>query len=147
MFDLLIRGGLVVDGSGLPGRLGDVAVTNGRIVATGRLRGESAKRVIEADGLVVAPGIVDAHTHYDPQLTWDPLCDSSSLHGVTTVAAGNCGFSIAPVRERDRGYTAQMFARVEGMDLSALDQIDWNFQTFREYLDTRAGHLGVNLVG
>jgi N-acyl-D-amino-acid deacylase len=143
--DLLIRGGLVVDGTGLPGRLGDVAITDGRIVATGRLRGDTATRVIDADGLVVAPGIVDAHTHYDPQLTWDPLCDSSSLHGVTTVAAGNCGFSIAPVRTEDRAYTAQMFARVEGMDPSALEQIDWTFETFGEFLESRRGRLGVNL--
>ncbi len=145
MYDLLIRGGLVIDGTGLPGRTGDVAITDGRIVATGRLRGENATRTIDADGLVVAPGIVDAHTHYDPQLTWDPLCDSSSLHGVTTVAAGNCGFSIAPVKAVDRPYTAQMFARVEGMDPAALDQINWTFETFREFLDTRGGHLGVNL--
>ncbi len=145
MYDLLICGGLVVDGTGLPGRTGDVAIEGGRIVATGRLRGESARRVIDADGLVVAPGIVDVHTHYDPQITWDPLCDSSSLHGVTTVAAGNCGFSIAPVRPQDRAYTAQMFARVEGMDPSALDQIQWDFETFDEFLITRSGRLGINL--
>jgi N-acyl-D-amino-acid deacylase len=145
MHDLLIRNGTVVDGTGLPGRVGDVAVSGGRITAMGRLGGEHADRVIDAEGMAVAPGIVDAHTHYDPQVTWDPLCDSSSLHGVTTVAAGNCGFGIAPVRERDRGYTAQMFARVEGMDLAALDQIPWDFETFEEFLATRAGRLGLNL--
>jgi N-acyl-D-amino-acid deacylase len=145
MHDLLIRNGMIVDGTGLPGRIGDVAVDEGRITTVGRLSGERAHRTIDADGLVVAPGIVDAHTHYDPQITWDPLCDSSSLHGVTTVAAGNCGFGIAPVREADRGYTAQMFARVEGMDLSALDQIPWEFETFEEFLDSRTGRLGVNL--
>jgi N-acyl-D-amino-acid deacylase len=145
VYDVLIRGGLIVDGSGVPGRTGDVAITDGRIAAVGRLGGAQATRVIDADGLVVAPGIVDAHTHYDPQLTWDPLADASSLHGVTTVAAGNCGFSIAPVRAADRPYTAQMFARVEGMDPAALDQIEWGFETFEEFLATRPGRLGVNL--
>src|SRR5664279_2404845 len=101
MHDMLIRGGLVVDGTGLPGRPADVAVNDGKVTAIGRLPGEAAQQVIEADGLVVAPGIVDAHTHYDPQLTWDPLCDTSALHGVTTVAAGNCGFSVAPCRAED----------------------------------------------
>jgi N-acyl-D-amino-acid deacylase len=144
MYDLIIRGGLVVDGTGVPGRFSDVAILDGRVAAVGRLSGERATRTIDAEGMVVSPGIIDAHTHYDPQLTWDPLCDSSSLHGVTTVAAGNCGFSIAPCRREDRPYIAQMFARVEGMDLSALDHVDWEFATFGEYLATRTG-LGINL--
>ncbi|WCO66114.1 amidohydrolase family protein [Iamia majanohamensis] len=144
MHDLVIRGGLVVDGTGLPGRTADVAVSDGRVTAVGRVDGE-ARQVIDADGLVVAPGIVDIHTHYDPQLTWDPLCDTSALHGVTTVAAGNCGFSIAPCRADDHAYVAQMFARVEGMDPAALDRIPWGFETFGEYLDTRSGRLGLNL--
>jgi N-acyl-D-amino-acid deacylase len=145
MFDLLIRGGLVVDGTGLPGRPADIGVTNGVITAIGRFPGAAAKQTIDATGLVVAPGIVDAHTHYDPQITWDPLCDTSALHGVTTVAAGNCGFSVAPTRPEDRPYLAQMFARVEGMELGALDNIDWNFTTFGEFLATRPGRLGINL--
>jgi N-acyl-D-amino-acid deacylase len=145
MHDLLIRAGLVVDGSGLPGRPADVAVNDGKVTAIGRLSGEAAQRVIDADGLVVAPGIVDAHTHYDPQITWDPLCDTSALHGVTTVAAGNCGFSVAPCRGDDHDYLAQLFARVEGMELRALSQVGWNFSTFGEFLATRPGTLGINL--
>lgn len=144
MYDLLIRGGLVVDGTGVPGRIADVAVSDGRIALIGRADDE-ARTTIDADGLVVAPGIVDAHTHYDPQLTWDPTCDTASLHGVTTVAAGNCGFSVAPCRSDDHEYLAQMFARVEGMDLGALDHVDWTFETFEEFLSSRAGRLSVNL--
>jgi N-acyl-D-aspartate/D-glutamate deacylase len=145
MLDLLIRGGLVVDGTGIPGRRADVAIGDGRVVSIGRLAGTQARRVIDADGLVVAPGIVDAHTHYDPQVTWDGLCDTAALHGVTTVAAGNCGFGVAPCRADDHGYLAQLFARVEGMDLAALDGIEWGFETFGEFLATRRGRLGLNL--
>lgn len=143
--DLLLTGGLVIDGTGVPGRIADVAVADGRIVAVGRLAGEAAHRTIDCTGLVVAPGVVDAHTHYDPQITWDPYCDTAALHGVTTVAAGNCGFSVAPCRSDDHAYLAQMFARVEGMDLHSLDQIPWGFETFDEFLATRPGKLGVNL--
>jgi N-acyl-D-aspartate/D-glutamate deacylase len=145
MYDIVIRNGLVVDGTGSPGVVADVAVERGRIVAIGELATAEAIRTIDATGMVVAPGIVDAHTHYDPQLTWDPLCDTAALHGVTTLAAGNCGFSIAPCRSDDHEYVAQMFARVEGMDLGSLAHIDWGFETFEEFLDTRAGRLGVNL--
>lgn len=144
MYDLLITGGLLVDGTGIPGRHADVAIEDGRVVAIGRLAGSKAQQRIDADGLVVAPGIVDAHTHYDPQVTWDGLCDTSTLHGVTTVAAGNCGFGVAPCRADDHEYLGQLFARVEGMDLAALDNVAWGFETFGEFLDTRAGTLGVN---
>lgn len=145
MFDLLVRDGLVVDGSGLAGRRADVGVVDGRIAAIGRLAGERASRTLEAGGLVVAPGIVDPHTHYDPQSTWDPMCDTSALHGVTTVVAGNTGFSVAPCRAEDHGYIAQMFARVEGMDLAALDHVDWRFESFPEFLGALEGHLGINM--
>lgn len=144
-FDLVIRGGLVVDGTGVPGRRADVGVQDGKIAEIGRIGTSAAAEVIDADGLVVAPGIVDAHTHYDPQLTWEPLADSSAYHGVTTVAAGNCGFSIAPCRRADHGYLAQMFARVEGMEPSALEHVGWDFETFDEFMQTRPGRLGVNL--
>lgn len=145
MHDLVIRNGLLIDGTGVPGRHADVAVADGRVVAVGRVGGEAAHRVIDADGLVVAPGIVDAHTHYDPQITYDPLCDTAALHGVTTVAAGNCGFSVAPCRADDHDYVAQVFARVEGMDPAALAQVGWGFETFEQFLATRPGTLGVNL--
>ncbi len=145
MLDLIIRNGLVVDGSGLAGRHADVGVAGGRIAAIGRLGNQRAGRVVDAAGMVVAPGIVDIHTHYDPQVTWDPLCDTSGLHGVTTVVAGNCGFSVAPCRPADRGYLAQVFARVEGMDLSALGHVDWRFETFPELMGALEGRLGLNL--
>jgi N-acyl-D-aspartate/D-glutamate deacylase len=144
MHDLLVTGGLVVDGTGVPGRRADVAIAGGRVVGIGRHRGEQARRTVDADGLVVAPGIVDAHTHYDPQITWDGLCDTAALHGVTTVAAGNCGFGVAPCRADDHAYLGQLFARVEGMDLAALDAIPWGFETFPQFLASRDGRLGLN---
>ena len=144
MLDLIIRNGLVVDGTGLAGRHADVGVAGGRISAIGRLAGEQAARTIDATGMIVAPGIVDVHTHYDPQVTWDPVCDTSGLHGVTTVVAGNCGFSVAPCRAEDHAYLAQVFARVEGMDLSALGHVDWRFESFPEYLAALDGRLGLN---
>ena len=145
-FDLAIVNGTVVDGSGLPRRRADVGVKDGRITEVGFVDAAEADQVIDATGLVVAPGIVDAHTHYDPQLTFDPYATSSCYHGVTTVLAGNCGFSIAPTRADDRGFITQMFARVEGMSPKALDGLPWDFETFPEYLAAREGKLGVNLA-
>jgi N-acyl-D-amino-acid deacylase len=145
--DLIIRGGIVVDGTGLGRRRADIAVSQGRITAVGHVpNAQDAERVIDADGQIVAPGIVDLHTHYDPQLTFDPWATSSCYHGVTTVLAGNCGFSIAPTREADRPYIQSMFAKVEGMAPAALDGVEWNFERFSEYLDSRRGRLGVNVA-
>jgi len=146
-YDLVIRGGIVVDGTGLARRRADVGVKDGRIAEVGHLRGAiGGARVIEADGLVVAPGIVDAHTHYDPQLTFDPYATSSCYHGVTTVLVGNCGFSIAPARVADRPYVKALFAKVEGMSPVALDGVEWDFETFGEFLAARRGKLGVNMA-
>lgn len=146
-WDLVIRGGLVVDGTGLSRRRADVAVRGGRIAAVGHVADAAdAGRVIDATGMIVAPGIVDAHTHYDPQLTFDPYATSSCYHGVTTVLAGNCGFSIAPTRPEERPYIKAMFAKVEGMAPVALDAVRWDFQSFSEYLAARNAKLGVNLA-
>jgi len=146
-YDLVIRGGVVVDGTGLARRRADVAVEGGRIAAVGHVSArEEARRTLDAGGLVVAPGIIDLHTHYDPQLTFDPWATSSCYHGVTTVVAGNCGFSIAPTRAADRPYARALFAAVEGMAPVALDGVAFDFETFPEYLAAREGRLGVNLA-
>jgi N-acyl-D-amino-acid deacylase len=146
-YDLVVRGGLVVDGTGLPRRRLDVGVRNGRVAALARLDDCEAAEEIDAGDLIVAPGIVDAHTHYDPQITFDPYATVSCFHGVTTVVAGNCGFSVAPCRLEDRSFLEGIFARVENMDPIALSAVEWDaFETFGEFLDTRHGKLGVNLA-
>ena len=145
-YDLIVRHGTVMDGTGNPRRRADVGVRHGRIAAVGRLAGAEAREEIDAEGMVVAPGIIDPHTHYDPQITWDPYATASCFHGVTTVLAGNTGFSVAPVHADDRRFFAGLFAKVEGMAPRALDGIAWEFETFGEFLGTRAGRLGVNLA-
>jgi N-acyl-D-aspartate/D-glutamate deacylase len=144
-YDVIVRGGLVVDGTGLPRRRVDVGVRGGRVVALGRLDGATCKEAIDAGGMIVAPGIVDIHTHYDPQITFDPYATVSCFHGVTTIVAGNCGFSVAPCRADDRAFLSGIFARVEDMDPIALSAITWDeFETFAEFVATRRGRLGVN---
>jgi N-acyl-D-aspartate/D-glutamate deacylase len=144
-FDLVITNGIVVDGTGLPRRRADVGVRDGRIAAIGFIDAGEGERVIDAAGRVVAPGIVDPHTHYDPQLTFEPYGTSSCYHGVTTVVAGNCGFSVAPLKPGDAPWLIQLFARVEGMDASALEGIPVDgFETFPEYLASMRGKIGIN---
>ena len=145
-YDLLIKGGRIYDGSGLPSYLGDVAVRDGRIVETGRING-SAKRVIKADGLAVSPGFIDFHTHLDAQLLWDPLATSSCFHGVTTVIPGNCALALAPCKELDRETILRSFERVEAIPLPALKAgVEWSWTTFPEYLNRLRGKLGVNVA-
>jgi N-acyl-D-amino-acid deacylase len=142
--DLLIRGGLVIDGTGLPRRRADVGIKDGVVTAMGTLDPRDSDRVLDADGRVVAPGIVDPHTHYDPQLTFDPFATSSCFHGVTSVVAGNCGFSLAPAKRSDREFMTQIFARVEDMSPRSLALLPWDFESFPEFLASRRGKLGIN---
>jgi N-acyl-D-aspartate/D-glutamate deacylase len=136
--DLVIRGGTVIDGSGDPGRVADVAVTDGVIEQIGtNLQG---REELDASGCVVAPGFIDVHTHFDAQVFWDPQLKPSSYHGVTTVVAGNCGFSIAPCRPEHHDAIVHTLENVEGMNADTLTEgIAWEFQTFPEYLDLVMG--------
>jgi N-acyl-D-aspartate/D-glutamate deacylase len=136
--DVVVRGGTVIDGTGSPGQVADVAISDGRIVAIGSgLRGS---RVLDASGQIVAPGFIDIHTHYDAQVFWDPSLTPSSFHGVTTVVAGNCGFSIAPVLPGGVALLARTLQHVEDMSFDTLSVgVPWDeFETFPEYLDAVA---------
>ena len=152
MLDLIIRGATIVDGTGAPGRLGDVGVQDGRIVAVSYLGddgsapiADGARDELDAAGLVVCPGFVDPHTHYDAQFFWDPLATPSNVHGVTSLVAGNCGFTLAPLHAEDADYLRRMMAKVEGMPLAALEQgVDWQWESFADYLGRLDGTIGVN---
>lgn len=150
MLDHLIRGATVVDGTGGASYRADVGIRDGRIavIAGPGAVTEDAVTAEDATGLVLAPGFVDPHTHYDAQLFWDPYATPSMNHGVTTVAGGNCGFTLAPLhpdRPEDADYTRRMMSRVEGMALKALEEgVDWSWSSFREYLDALDGRIAVN---
>ncbi|MFJ7019748.1 amidohydrolase family protein [Streptomyces sp. NPDC101117] len=147
MLDHVIKGATVVDGTGAPAFTADVGVRDGRIAVVGRVT-EEARGSEDASGLVLAPGFVDPHTHYDAQLFWDPYATPSLNHGVTTVVGGNCGFTLAPLnpgRPGDADYTRRMMSRVEGMSLVALEKgAPWNWHGFGEYLDALEGRIAVN---
>ena len=150
MLDYLITGGTVVDGTGSPPRTADVGIRGDRVVTVGKAE-EPARETVDAAGLVVAPGFIDPHTHYDAQLFWDGYATPSSEHGVTTVIGGNCGFTLAPLKAVDADYTRRMMAKVEGMPLEALENgVKWSWESFKEYLDGLEGRIAVNagfLVG
>ena len=137
-FDLVVRGGTVVDGTGAEARTADVAVRDGRIVEVGRARGRG-HREVDADGALVTPGFVDVHTHYDGQATWDSFLAPSSWHGVTTVVMGNCGVGFAPVRPADHERLIELMEGVEDIPGAALHEgLSWEWQSFAEYLDAVA---------
>src|SRR5271166_3446665 len=134
-YDLLIKNGTIVDGSGAPGRRGNVAAAGGRIVEVGHVDGPAA-RVIDASDLIVSPGFIDPHTHYDAQICWDPLVTCSSWHGVTSVIMGNCGVGIAPCRPQTREIATWDLVNVEGIPFEVLSKgTTWDWQSFPEYMD------------
>jgi N-acyl-D-aspartate/D-glutamate deacylase len=145
MLDYLIKGGTLVDGTGAPRRTGDVGIKNGRIVALGDID-QAANQTIDATGKIVSPGFVDIHTHYDAQVFWEPELKPSSLHGVTSVFGGNCGFSVAPLVPEAGDYLMRLLAKVEGMPLHALQEgVQWNWDSFGSYLDLLEGKMAINI--
>ncbi len=149
-YDTVIKNGTIIDGTGLPRFKGDIAIRNGRVAKIGRVNASDAKEVIDATGLIVAPGFVDLHTHYDAQVHWDPYCTISGWHGVTSVAIGNCGFGFAPARPAVRERLLQMMTRTEQIPYESMVEgmgLDWDWESLPEWMD----HLdrlpkGVNLL-
>ncbi len=136
-FDLLIRGGMIVDGTRTPRYRADIGILDGRVAEIGHIEAHRGARVLEADGLIVAPGFVDLHTHYDAQLFWDPYCTISGWHGITTVVIGNCGFGFAPVAPEARERAMLSMTRVEAIPLASMKEgMPWDWETFPEFLDS-----------
>lgn len=148
-YEILIKGGTVIDGSGLPGVQADIGVSDGLITAVGDLKGEAADEVIDAEGLVVSPGFVDGHTHMDAQVFWDDIGSNSCWHGVTSVVMGNCGFSLAPCAEKDKYLVLHNFERAEDISPEAMNAgIKWSWESFAEYFDAvDALPKGINYAG
>ena len=135
-YDLVIKNGTVIDGSGLPRYRADVGIQDGRIASIGRIR-DGAKKVVDAEGHVVAPGFIDGHTHMDAQIFWDPLGTCSCWHGITSVVMGNCGFTLAPCADKDKHLVMRNLERAEDISADAMNVgIEWSWTTYREYLDT-----------
>jgi N-acyl-D-amino-acid deacylase len=147
MYDLVLKGGRVYDGSGLPAFSADIAIKDGHIQAIGRVD-EPARRTLDVDGLAVSPGFIDFHTHLDAQFFWDPLGSSLNEHGVTTVITGNCGLTLAPVKTQDQEALVGTFIRVEGMPAKVLrSEVPWGWNSHGEYMDAlRARPLGLNIA-
>jgi len=143
-YDLLIKNGRIVDGSGMPAFRGDVGIKHGKIAEIGKLSGP-ATRTIDAAGRVVAPGFIDNHCHYDAQVTWDPLCSFSCDHGATSVIFGNCSLSLAPVRKGSERRLSEFLSYVEAIPMEVLETLEFTWETFPEYLGQMDHHLGVNV--
>jgi len=143
-YDLLVKNGLIVDGSGMPAFRGDVGVKDGKIAEIGKLS-SPAEKTVDADGRAVAPGFIDNHCHYDAQVTWDPLCTFSPEHGATTVIFGNCSLSLAPVRKGTEERLAEFLSYVEAIPMSVLKTVDFDWETIPQYMDKLDTRLGINV--
>jgi N-acyl-D-aspartate/D-glutamate deacylase len=138
-YDVIIRSGTLVDGTGMPRRRADVGIRNGRIAALGRLGEASARQIVDAEGMIVAPGFIDLHTHYDAQIFWDPHLSLSGWHGVTSVVIGNCGFGFAPAAPEMRDRSMLGMTRNEAISYEAMKEgMPWDWVTFPEFLDSLA---------
>ena len=148
-YDMIIEGGTVVDGTGGEPVQADIGIVDGTIAEVGRITGETAGEVIDADGLVVTPGFVDVHTHMDAQIAWDPLGESSCFHGVTSVVMGNCGFTLAPAKADERHLVVRNLERAEDIAAEAMAEgVQWGWETYPEYLDViDALPKGINYAG
>src|SRR5512139_550058 len=148
-FDLVVKNGMIVDGSGLPRYRADVGVKDGKIVEIGRINGAAARETVDAEGHVVAPGFVDGHTHMDAQIFWDPIGTSSCFQGVTSVVMGNCGFTLAPCRESEADLVFRNLERAEDISRAAmLAGIKWRWETFPQFLDVLDSlPKGINYAG
>src|SRR5271169_5114714 len=136
-YDIIIKGGTVVDGTRTPRYVSDIAIKDGKIAQIGGLKEKTADRVLDAAGRIVAPGFVDLHTHYDAQIFWDPYCTLSGWHGVTSVVIGNCGFGIAPCRPEERERLMLSLTRNEQISLDAMQQgLPWDWVSFGEFMDS-----------
>ena len=143
-YDLLIKNGLIIDGSGMPGFRGDIGVKNGRIGEIGKLSG-AATKTIDAAGRAVSPGFIDNHCHYDAQVTWDPLCTFSPEHGATSVIFGNCSLSLAPVRKGTEERLAEFLSYVEAIPMEVLKTVEFDWETIPQYMEHLDRHLGINV--
>ncbi len=143
-YDLLIKNGRIIDGSGSQAFRGDIGVRNGRIAQIGKLR-DGAKRTIDAQGMAVTPGFIDTHCHYDAQAVWDPLCEFSCYHGATTVIVGNCSLALAPVRPGGSERLAEFLSYVEAIPMETLRTVKTNWESISEYMDVLDQRLGVNV--
>src|SRR5215470_1874954 len=143
-YDLLVKNGLIVDGSGMPAFRGDVGIKDGKIAEIGKLSSSAAK-TIDADGRAVSPGFIDNHCHYDAQVTWDPLCTFSPEHGATSVIFGNCSLSLAPVRKGTEERLAEFLSYVEAIPMSVLKTVNFDWETIPQYMDHLDKRLGINV--
>src|SRR5271155_596315 len=147
-FDLVVKNGMIVDGSRAPRFRGDIGVKSGRVARIGRLQAHQGAKVIDAGGLVVAPGFIDLHTHYDAQIFWDPYLTISSWHGITSVVIGNCGFGFAPVHKNEHERSMLTMVRTEAIPLASMQaamKFDWeSYPDFMDALDRQP--KGINLL-